>query len=104
MSEKFGATGVGRFVMIMIAWKVFGDRLLGIVLGIPIWLLGLTLWWKTLQRFFFGYRTYNKASKDWIQQPPYSWSPGHEGRAMAGGTLILTIVAWTIAMMFVVFR
>lgn len=35
-TERFGATKVGTFVMVMIAWKIMARDVLGVVLGIPI--------------------------------------------------------------------
>lgn len=42
-SEEFSKTGVGRFTMIMIAWKILGSQLIHIVFGILFFVLGLSI-------------------------------------------------------------
>ena len=55
-AERFGTTKVGNFVMVMIAWKVIGKDMVGIILGIPILIAGICIWMWALRRFFIGYR------------------------------------------------
>lgn len=42
-AAEFGKTGVGMFIMFMIAWKVMGVDLLQLVVGFPIFLVGTAL-------------------------------------------------------------
>lgn len=43
---EFADSNVGKLTMALIVWKVIGDDLTGILLGIPLWLLGsgLVVW------------------------------------------------------------
>ena len=59
-ADKFGATRVGIFVMAMIAWKVIGHQLFGVILGIPIFIAGMAFWWQVMKRLFFGYQVLDK--------------------------------------------
>lgn len=43
-ADAFSKTGVGHFVMFMVAWKVLGNEALRVMIGLPIYLLMLTVW------------------------------------------------------------
>lgn len=40
---EFADSDVGKLTMGLIVWKVIGDDIVGIVIGIPLWLLGMIL-------------------------------------------------------------
>lgn len=77
VSQKFGSTNVGHFVMFMVAWKIIGRDILGIVIGIPALAVGLCVWIWSFKRFFFGYRRLTmkdgKGGKTWDYAPPYKF-------------------------------
>ena len=40
-AEHFGTTNVGMFTMVMIAWSIIGNDIIQIMIGIPIYFIGL---------------------------------------------------------------
>lgn len=50
-TDKFGATRVGNFVMAAIAWRIFGEDLKAVVLGIPTMIAGVALWVWSYRKF-----------------------------------------------------
>lgn len=88
VSEKFGGTNVGRFVMVMVAWRIIGKDLTLIVFGVPLWLFGVWVWAWSMRRFFFGYRavqSFNKETKEktFTQVAAYKFQ-GDEARCFCG--------------------
>lgn len=43
VSEKFGKTDVGKFTLVMIAWKVMGEDAVGLVVGLLFFIVTVTL-------------------------------------------------------------
>lgn len=43
-AEEFSKTGVGKFTMFMIAWKVLGNDLTQFVVGVPLFAVGFVVW------------------------------------------------------------
>jgi hypothetical protein len=54
VSNRFADTPVGKFTLVMIAWKVIGQDLLGVVLGLPLYLMLLSIWLHFVRMMFFG--------------------------------------------------
>lgn len=105
VSTKFGGTNVGRFVMFMVAWKIIGRQAVGIVLGIPIWAVGVVLWVYSMKRFFWGVRSLTKVNADKskeYQTKKYEFQEG-EARTACGVAHVMAIVAWSILFTIVVF-
>lgn len=104
VAEKFGTTNVGRFVMFMVAWKVMGQdamamskEILVIVLGTPIWFLGVALWIWSLKKFHLGMRVLVKEdktakAKEWtVQQYEFK---SDEARACVAWSHGIFIFIW----------
>lgn len=105
-AEKFGSTKVGNFVMIMVAWKIIGRDVLGIVLGIPIMIAGVILWIWVGKRLFFGYQVLTEIRPDKTkvyQTERYEFNGGSDARGAAGVAMFATIVAWLVAMNLIIF-
>lgn len=97
-SEKFGSTKVGTFVMIMVAWKIMAKDILAIIIGIPIWVVGLCIWIWAAKKFFFGYKVLDKQegkTKFYSQHEPYNFN-SEDARSATGIILTLIIVVWFI--------
>ncbi len=89
-AEKFGSTKVGTFVMVMIAWKIMAKEVLGVVLGIPLLIAGVCVWFWTAKRLFFGYRVLAKKegrTKTYEDHPAFEFST-KDSRGVAG------VVTW----------
>lgn len=43
-ADSFSKTGVGKFVMFMVAWKVLGNELVRVGIGVPMYLLLVIIW------------------------------------------------------------
>ncbi len=102
VSERFGATNVGRFVMLMIAWRVMGHDLLRVIIGIPIWLGGVWFWVYLAKRFFFGYRvlkSHDAATKTKVYEdhPAYKFDSTYgSGKESVGAVLIIGAIVWVV--------
>ena len=43
VSDKFGKTDVGKFTLVMIAWKVMGQDVIGIIVGLLFFFVSITV-------------------------------------------------------------
>ena len=105
MAEKFGNTKVGNFVLIMVAWKIMARDVLGVVRGIPIFFVGLAVWFWLIKRMFFGYRVLAKKEgsvKTYTDHPAYEFN-SREASGWAGTFMGLALAAWMIVMICVIF-
>ncbi len=105
VSDKFSRTDVGRFVLVMVAWKIIGHQIMGVVLGIPIFLSGIGLWIWVTRRFFFPRRVLVKEdtttkTKEW-KVTQYQFEG--DGRGFTGAALLLSIIAWCIVCLIIIF-
>lgn len=103
-ANKFGSTKVGTFVMVMIAWKIVGHDILGVLLGIPLLIGGVCLWLWIMRRLFFGYRVLDRKeghTKIYKDQPPYDFDSS-DGRAFAGVVAVAALAAWCGSLAFLV--
>jgi hypothetical protein len=106
VSDKFGKTDVGRFVMIMVAWRIIGKDAVKIVFGIPIFLAGVGVWFYIMRKFFFPQRILIKddkatKTKEW-KTIQFEWRNG-ESKASTALLFAVTIVGWCIAMLTTIF-
>lgn len=88
VSNKFANTPVGQFTMFMIAWKILGKELLHLVIGIPVYIVLMSLWVHFARRLFFGrwVKRYVDGKKQHVFDPPYEFATGD---ARAGTALVL---------------
>lgn len=106
-SEHFGTTKVGNFVMILVAWKVIGKDLLGVVLGVPIFAAGVCLWIWSYRRFFLGYRMLVKVdkatkTKEWKHVESYDFA-SKDSKAVCGLAHAMFLAAWCIVWIAIIF-
>ena len=107
VSEKFGATNVGRFVMVMVAWRIIGKDAVRIVFGIPIFIIGLFIWIWSYRHFFFTHRVLVKRDKaakikEWKQVPAYEFSSG-DAKVGCGIAHLGSMVAWVLLLFVIIF-
>lgn len=96
VSEKFGSTKIGTFVMVMVAWKIMAKDLIAIVFGIPIWITGLCVWIWAFKRFFIGYKVIEKQegkTKFFKQHEPFEFQSG-DAKAGVGVVMGIMITGW----------
>ena len=104
-AEKFGNTKVGNFVLVMVAWRIMAKDVLGIVLGIPIFFVGLAVWFCLAKRMFFGYRvlaTKEGMKKTYTDHPAYEFET-RDARSWAGTFLGLALAGWVVVMLRIIF-
>lgn len=97
VSNKFANTPVGQFTMVMIAWKILGKELLHLVVGIPVYIVLLSLWVHFARRLFFGrwVKRYVDGKKQHVFDPPYDFET-RDAKAgvavmMLGSALIINV-------------
>lgn len=107
-SERFGATKVGTFVMVMVAWRIMGKDLMGFVIGVPMLITVLCLWVWTVKRLFFGYKAVDTRTgwlglqKTYKLIPPYKFS-GDEARAFTAIAVIAGLGGGIAASLLIMF-
>ncbi len=103
-AEKFGSTKVGNFVMVMIAWRIIGKDVLGVILGVPMLIGGICLWLWAARRMFFGYRVLEKKeghTKFYKDHEPIEFASS-DARATAGAFMGISLAAWVLICLFAV--
>ncbi len=107
-TNKFGATRVGTFVMVMIAWKIIGGDALRIGLGIPFLIIGLGVWFHLYKRLFIGYRVLATVEGPWYSRkktyadhPAYKFASG-DARTMSGVFLSIFMIVLVVVACIVV--
>jgi len=103
-TDRFGATRVGTFVMTMVAWKIMGKDVEGIVLGIPITFIGIAIWMWSIRRFLIGYRVvasvegpFFHRKKTYVDHDPYKFD-NDSARLACGIVHVGAIALWVIIM------
>jgi hypothetical protein len=99
-AEKFGTTKVGTFVMFMVAWKIIGRDVLGVVLGVPFLIAGWGVILYLCRRMFFGYRVIDRVegrTKFYKDAPAMKFNSG-DMKGLTGAALIISAVAFTLVM------
>lgn len=89
VSNKFANTPVGHFTMAMIAWKILGRDLLHVVIGIPLYLMLLTIWFYFVRRLFLGrwVKRYVDGKRQHVFEEPVRFET-RDGRGLMGTVLI----------------
>lgn len=104
-ANRFGATKVGNFVLVMVAWKIIGKQLLAVILGVPILVAGAGVWVWSLRRFFVGSRFVSKTdgkTKEWQIRPPYHFA-GDDARIACGLAHAGFIAGWLLLWIATIF-
>lgn len=108
--NHFAGTPVGKFTLFMIAFKIIGDRVIHIVLGIPLYFIVMFMWFRATGYFFgLGKRVVvirettdgGKKIKEYGPAPTYKFQSG-DGRATAGIFLGGFALLWTALMAFAI--
>lgn len=91
VSNKFANTPVGQFTMFIIAWKILGKELLHLVIGIPVYIVLLSLWVHFARRLFFGrwIKRYVDGKKQHVFDPPFDF----ETRDAKAGITVAMLIA-----------
>lgn len=89
VSNKFANTPVGQFTMFMIAWKILGRDLLHVVLGIPLYLMALSIWFYFVRRLFLGrwVKRWVDGKRQHVFEEPVRFETS-DGRGFMGTVLI----------------
>lgn len=101
VSNKFADTPVGKFTLVMVAWKIMGRDLLHVALGVPIFIAGWCVWFYFIRRMYFGTWVKSlddKGNKTRVKDPPMRFESS-DGRVGMGFVMVSLIIAWNIAML-----
>jgi len=77
VSEQFSKTDVGKFTMIMIAWKVMGKDVVKIFIGLFFLITSLLITYKSLRKIILGFNRKVKGNGLQFWKPKeYEWIKG----------------------------
>lgn len=77
VSEQFGKTDVGKFTMIMIAWKVMGKDVIKIFIGLVFLFAALLIAYKSMRKTILGFNRKVKGNGLQFWKPKeYEWVDG----------------------------
>lgn len=77
VSEQFGKTDVGKFTMLMIAWKVMGKDIIKIFIGLIFLFIALFTAYKSMRKTIFGFNRKVKSNGLLFWKPnEYQWVSG----------------------------
>jgi hypothetical protein len=105
VSNRFADTPVGKFTLFMVAWKVIGRDLLGVVLGLPLYILGICLWVSFMRRMFFErwvtVRNEEGKKVQKLMQP----MDFRSGDAKVGTAILMVVIlaAWNVGLLNIIF-
>lgn len=100
VSNRFADTPVGKFTLFMVAWKIIGRSLLGLVVGLPLYLLGLYIWVSFARRIYFGRWVWirnSEGKKVQVREDPVKFGSGD---AKIGLVILMValLIVWTLGM------
>ncbi len=106
VSDKFSKTDIGHFVLFMVAWKIIGQKALAVVVGLPLFIAGVGVWFLVMRRFMLPYRVLIKEdkatkTKEWAVQQ-FKFQSG-DAKGIVGGAFVFVIVGWCIVWILVIF-
>ena len=92
VSDKFGKTDVGKFTMLMVAWKVIGKDIIRILLGIAFIILMTVITFRVYRNLFMTKR-YLIKSEGWFKHKEYKVvEPSDWGEGFIGLRFLLLII------------
>lgn len=105
VSNKFADTPVGKFTLFILAWKLIGREMLGVLLGLPLYLAGIALWVWFARRFYFGrwikVRNEQGKKEDRFEQPmPFR---SNDAKTVASLIMVIILIAWNATMLNIIF-
>lgn len=105
VSNKFADTPVGKFTLVMVAWKVMGRELLRVVLGLPLYFMGMAVWIWFIRRMYFGrwIKVVNEQGKKQRQFEKPMQFDTRDARAVMAVAMIVILMAWHVAMFNIIF-
>lgn len=98
VSNKFSGTPVGKLTIGLVIWKVVGKDVVRIIVGVPIFIFGLYVWFYVLRRCFFGYyrKTKNAEGVEVIEfVEPYEFQYG-DGKIGIIFLLLISFIVWNL--------
>ena len=105
-AEHFGNTNVGLFTMIMIAWSIIGIDIVQILLGIPIYFVGIFLLIRYYRLNYSRFKMVKSskgfflwATKEYELVEPNNYSNTDD----ASLTVVIIMFIWTILGMLIIF-
>lgn len=105
VSNKFADTPVGKFTLFILAWKLIGREMLGVVLGLPLYMAGVAIWIWFIRRMFFGrwikVRNEQGKKEERFEQPMQFKS--NDSRAVASLIMVIILIAWNATMLTIIF-
>jgi len=105
VSDKFSKTDVGKFTMVMVAWKIIGKDIIRIFLGIVFVIILSTFTYKNLRKMY-SYKIVTKDNgwKFWLPKEYTIITPetydGYDGVKFAYILLLMSIFGIAYAIMF----
>ncbi len=63
-ADTFSKTGVGKFAMFLVAWKVLGRDFIGFIIGVPLLLFGTIMFVWSYRRMCLPYSVLTKINED----------------------------------------
>jgi hypothetical protein len=105
VSNKFADTPVGKFTLVILAWKMIGKDLLAVVLGLPLYIAGITLWVWFARRMYFGrwIKVYDENGKKQRKFEPAMEFNSNDSKTGATLIMILVLTVWNIALLTIIF-
>jgi len=105
VSDKFDKTNVGKFTMVLVAWKIIGKDIIRILLGIIFIILFSIFVYKTLRKMYpYKITTKDNGWKIWLPKEYEIFEPNtYEGYAMVKFVYVILLAAGfgiTYAIMF----
>jgi len=100
VSNRFADTPVGKFTLFMVAWKVIGHDLVGLVIGLPLYLWGLSLWVSSMRRIFFGRWVWirnSEGKKVQVREDPIKFASS-DAKPFMVFMMVALLVVWTAVM------
>jgi hypothetical protein len=105
VSNKFSDTPVGKVTLVILAWKMIGHDLLGVLLGLPLYIAGMVLWVWFMKRMYFGHwiKVYDENGKRQrkFEKPMEFYT--RDSRAGTASLMILLLTAWNVALLIIIF-
>ena len=65
-AEKFAETGVGKLTVALVVWKVIGSDVVGLLIGVPLLVVFVALWWRAYRRAVLGGLVVKSRDGGWL--------------------------------------
>jgi hypothetical protein len=99
-ADKFAKTGVGKFTMFMVAWKVLGADLIQLLIGLLLFVVGLPILLWIYKTSVCGHSVLDKILADGTKVYKY-WEPDRDSYRLIGFSVATFI--WGLATLITIF-